>query len=339
MEPLPNRQWVVARRPVGTAVPEDFERRDTLLTVPDLSPGEVLVKNEIFLLAPTIRNWLDAPGNNFYPSIPVGSPVLSPAGGHVVASADTRFPIGSRVSAISSWQDYEVIDTTERSVRPMPPGASTIEAMGPLGMNALTAYFGLLRIGRPKVGETVLVSGAAGSAGSTAAQIGRIMGARVVGIAGGTDKCRWLVSDCGLDAAIDYKSTDVATQVETACPDGVDVFFDNVGGATLQAALDHMNKDGRIVLCGQIAGYEGSAPIPGPQNMMRLIYGSITMQGFLLADYEAELAEGWHHLKAWMRAGTLVHREDVRTGFDTLPLAFPDLFDGSNQGTLLVTAD
>jgi len=257
----------------------------------------------------------------------------------VIASADARFPVNSQVSAISSWQDYEVLDTTERSVRPVPPHASLVEAMGPLGMNALTAYFGLRRIGAPEVGDTLLVSGAAGSAGSIAAQIGKIMGARVVGIAGGPEKCDWLLSECGLDAAIDYKEGSLTQQVAAACPEGVDVFFDNVGGATLQSAVDVMNRFGRIVLCGQIAGYGGSAPIPGPENMMRFIYGSIRMQGFLLADYEAELIEGWDQLRAWLDAGLLAHREDVRSGFDTIPHAFPALFDGSNHGTLLVTAD
>ena len=339
MKELRNRQWLLARRPTGTAEVEDFAFRETTFSVPELAPGQVLIKNSIFLLAPTIRNWMDAPGNNFYPSIPIGAPVLSPAGGQVVASADPRFPVDSRVSAISSWQDYEVVDTTERSVRLMPNGASAVDAMGPLGMNALTAYFGLVRLGRPMVGESLVVSGAAGSAGSTAAQIGKVMGCRVVGIAGGPQKCEWLVSECGLDAAIDYKSGSLAEQLAKACPDGIDVFFDNVGGATLQAAVDSMARFGRIVLCGQIAGYDNSVPIPGPQNMMRLIYGSIQMRGFLLADFEKELAEGWHYLGAWLRDGVLVHREDVRSGFASIPQNFPALFDGSNAGTLLVTAD
>ena len=339
MTELRNRQWLLARRPTGTAELADFGFQETTFSVPELEPGQVVLKNSIFLLAPTIRNWLDAPGNNFYPSIPIGAPVLSPAGGEIIASADTRFPVGTRVSAISSWQDYEVVDTTERSVRPMPVGATEVEAMGPLGMNALTAYFGLLRIGRPKVGETLVVSGAAGSAGSTAAQIGKIMGARVVGIAGGPEKCEWLVSECGLDAAIDYKTTDLGEQLAKTCPDGIDVFFDNVGGTTLQAAVDSMARFGRIVLCGQIAGYDNGVPVPGPHNMMRLIYGSVQMQGFLLGDYEQELAEGWHHLGSWLRNGSLVHREDVRTGFAAIPQSFPALFDGSNTGTLLVTTD
>lgn len=339
MEELRNRQWLLARRPTGTADVKDFTLNETTFSIPDLKPGQVVLKNSIFLLAPTIRNWLDAPGNNFYPSIPIGAPVLSPAGGQVIASADARFPVGSRVSAISSWQDYEVVDTTERGVRPMPRDSSDVDAMGPLGMNALTAYFGLVKIGRPKVGETLVVSGAAGSAGSSAAQIGKIMGARVVGIAGGPEKCDWLVSECGLDAAIDYKSGALTEQLARVCPDGIDVFFDNVGGSTLQAAVDNMARFGRIVLCGQIAGYDNSVPIPGPQNMMRLIYGSIRMQGFLLGDFEEQLGEGWHYLEGWLRDGTLVHREDVRTGFATIPENFPALFDGSNRGTLLITAD
>ncbi|MCD9197701.1 MDR family NADP-dependent oxidoreductase [Aeromicrobium wangtongii] len=165
------------------------------------------------------------------------------------------------------------------------------------------------------------------------------MGARSVGIAGGPAKCAWLVSECGLDAAIDYKTGNLRDQLEKACPAGIDVFFDNVGGDTLQAAVDTMARFGRIVLCGQISGYTDSVPIPGPENMMRLIYGGITMQGFLLEHFEDDLAEGWHHLQSWLRNGSIVHREDVRAGFAAIPESFPALFDGTNAGTLMVTAD
>jgi NADPH-dependent curcumin reductase CurA len=224
-------------------------------------------------------------------------------------------------------------------VRSVPEGQDLIEAMGPMGMNALTAYFGLTEVGRPQAGETLLVSGAAGSTGSVAAQIGRILGCRVVGVAGGPEKCEWLVDELRLDAAIDYREGSLVEQVMKKCPEGVDIFYDNVGGDVLQAAVENMNKFGRIVLCGQIAGYNGSRPVPGPTNMMRMVYGSIRMQGFLLGDYEDELPRARVDLGRWIAEGRLTHREDVRSGFEHIPTVYEEIFTGGNNGTLLIVTD
>lgn len=315
----------------------DFRYAEVPTEMPDLRDGQILLENAMFGLAPTMRNWMDPPGNSYYPSVPLGQPMLAPSAGRVLDSANPRFPIGARVSAISSWQDYEVIDTRGRSVRPMSADVSFSVGMGPLGMNALTAYMGIMEVGRPRAGETVLVSGAAGSTGSIAAQIGSILGCRVVGVAGSTEKCAWLTSVCGLDAAVDYSRGDLAEQIAAVCPDGVDVFYDNVGGPILQCAVEVMNRYGRIVLCGQISGYGTSKPIPGPTNMMRLIYGGITMRGFLLGDFEEKVPAAQRQLFDWLVQGRLVHREDVRKGFENLPTAFGALFDGTNAGTLLVS--
>ena len=334
-----NRQWILARRPSGPCRVEDFEYRETEASVIDLAPGHIRVRNSVYLCAPTMRNWMDPLSNSLYPSIDLGTPVIATCAGRVTDSADDRFPIGSRVTMIGHWQDDDVVDATVWPVRAVPEGQTLIEAMGPLGMNALTAYFGVMRVGRPVEGETMLVSGAAGSTGSVAAQIGRILGCRVVGVAGGADKCAWLVDELGLDAAIDYRKGDLVTQVREACPEGVDVFYDNVGGDVLQAAVESMNKFGRIVLCGQIAGYNDSRPVPGPTNMMRLIYGSITMQGFLLGDYEDDLPTARADLSRWIAEGRMTHREDVRQGFENLPAVFGEIFTGANEGTLLVVTD
>lgn len=331
-----NRQWILARRPVGPSRVEDFEYREGELVAQELPPMHVLVRNSVFLCAPTMRNWMDPAGNSMYPSIDLGTPVIATCAGRVLESTDDRFPAGSRVTAIGHWQEYDVIDSAAWPVRAVPEGQSLMEAMGPLGMNALTAYFGVTEVGRPKAGETMLVSGAAGSTGSVAAQIGRILGCRVVGVAGGPEKCAWLVDELGLDAAIDYREGDLEQQVRAACPKGVDVFYDNVGGAILQAAVESMNKFGRIVLCGQISAYNTSRPVPGPTNMMRVVYGSITMQGFLLGDYEDQLPRARADLSAWLAEGRLVHREDVRSGFESLPVVFGEVFTGTNEGTLLV---
>jgi len=332
-----NRQWLLRARPEGALKVDDFEYRE--VPVPTTSPadGEVRVRNVAFLCAPTMRNWMDPPGNSFYPSIPLGQPVMAPAVGRVVASASEDFKVGERVLALSSWQDYATLSTASlRRPTRIPDGISFLDAIGRYGLNPLTAYFGLLEVGQPQAGETLLVSGAAGSTGSTVAQIGKIKGLRVIGIAGGKEKCAWLTDTCGIDAAIDYKAENVEQRLAELCPAGVNVFFDNVGGDILQAAVNNMAPLGRIVLCGQISAYDGGTQPEGPRNMMRLIYGSIRMQGFLCGTYAARFDEAIKDLAAWTAAGHIVYREDLHHGFDKLPEAFKTLFVGGNHGTLLV---
>lgn len=333
-----NRQWRLARRPVGAAKPGDFELGEAPATDGPLAPGEIEVQAMLFLCAPTMRNWMDPPGNSLYPSVPLGAAMYAPTGGRILRSAHPDWPVGADITFFGSWQERQRLLADEVQPGRVPPGLSLLDAMGRFGLNPLTAYFGLLRIGEPKAGETLLVSGAAGSVGSVAVQIGKLKGCRVVAIAGGPEKARWLRESCGADAVIDYKAESLGPALDAACPDGIDIFFDNVGGATLDAAVDRMNKFGRIVLCGQIAGYDGQG-MRGPANMMRLIYGSVRMQGFLMGDYAAEVPAAIAELRGWMESGRLAYRDDVREGFETLPESFLSLFDGSNRGTLLVMVD
>lgn len=334
-----NREWILIQRPQGPCKTSDFEYRESEFSRPAMEKGHILVHNSVFLCAPTLRNWMDAPSNSLYPSIDLGAPVLATTAGRVLESADERFAVGSRVTMIGHWQEYDVVHSAAWPVRAVPDGQNLIEAMGPMGMNALTAYFGVTQVGRPLKGETMLVSGAAGSTGSVASQIGRILGCRVVGVAGGPEKCTWLVNELGLDAAIDYRAGNLVEQIRATCPDGVDVFYDNVGGEILQAAVETINKFGRIVLCGQIAGYNDGRPVPGPSNMMRLVYGSVRMQGFLLGDYENELPRARTDIAMWIADGRLKHREDIRTGFENIPAVFGELFKGSNNGTLMIVTN
>ena len=330
-----NRQWRLVRRPVGTARVSDMEFHES--DVPDasaLGDGQILVRTSVFLHAPTMRNWMDEPGNNYYPSVPLGAPMLATCAGTVVASRDARFSPGDRVTTIGSWQDYAIVDANVMPVRPVRPDVSLVQAMGPLGMNALTAY-----IGRPEAGDVLVVSGAAGSTGSVAGQIGKIMGCRVIGIAGSTEKCNYLTQDLRFDAAINYREANVEQQIRALAPAGVNIFFDNVGGEILQAAVENIAKYGVIVLCGQIAGYDNSEPISGPRNMMRLVYGSVRMQGFLLGDFEDDIPAATDQLWQWLSAGKIAHREDVREGFESLPESFGDLSKGLNDGTLLVVTN
>lgn len=326
-------RWVLARRPQGRYTPDLFRLEDEPLLDTPLADGEVEVETRLFLCAPTMRNWMDAPGPNLYPSVPIGSPMLAPAGGRILASRVASLPVGSDVTFLGSWSSR--VRVAGAACTPVPGNRSLVDAMGRFGINPLTAWFGVRRIGRPRAGETMLVSGAAGSVGSVAVQLGRLSGARVVGIAGGAEKCDWLVREAGVATAIDYRAGPVREAVAAACPDGVDVFFDNVGGDTLDAAVDVINRHGRIILCGQISGYDGAAP-RGPANMMRLIYGSVTMTGFLVGDFAADWEEAISDLADHYRSGALVYRDDLRDGFETLPAHFGDLFRGGNRGTLLV---
>ena len=334
-----NRQWLLRRRPTGNVTTDDFEYRETELPdVSSLQPDELVLRNLAFLCAPTMRNWMEPPGNSLYPSIPIGDPVMAPAACEVVASARDGVPVGMRVMAFTSWQDFQHVGA-DHEVSPIPDGMSVIDAMSTYGLNARTAYFGLLKVGRPKAGETLVVSGAAGSTGSVAAQIGKILGCRVIGIAGGPKKCAWLTEICGLDAAVDYRNGDVTEQLRALCPEGIDIFYDNVGGEILQAAIENRAKFGRIVLCGQIATYTEGGPARGPNNMMRLIYGGVTMQGFLQSDYAAEIDSAIVQLRDWVGRGLIFQRADVRSGFKNIPQTFSALFDGGNEGTLLATTE
>lgn len=333
---MTGQQWILAQRPDGPLNPAIFELQPQLARTENLVPGEIDVALRVFLCAPTMRNWMDPPGKSLYPSVPLGEAMLAPAGGRIIASADPERPVGADVTCLGRWQHSIRLKGSETAL--VPASTSLVDAMGRFGINSLTAWFGIKHIGQLRAGETLLVSGAAGSVGSIAVQLGRLAGARVVGIAGGPAKCQWLTQVAGADAAIDYQSQSLPEAIAKCCPNGVDVFFDNVGGDTLDAAVNAMNRFGRIVLCGQIAGYNG-ADLRGPSNMMRLIYGSITMRGFLVGDFAAQWEAAQTDLRAHYASGAIVYRDDLRFGFAHLPEYFCDLFEGRNNGTLLVVTD
>lgn len=335
-----NRAWVLARRPQERVCVEDFAYREEPFVQPVLKDGELLVRNHIFSCAPTIRNWLNAPGSSYRSAIGLGQPIAGMAGAEVLESCHPRFRASDLVTAVSPWQDYAVLapDRAAVPVVKVPDGLTLADALGPYSPNSLTAYFGLIEVGRATAGDTVLISGAAGSVGMVACQIARIRGCRVVAIAGGPDKCAWLRDVARVDAVIDYKKGDLATSIGQACPERINLFFDNVGGAILQGAVDAMAVHGRIVLCGQIAAYDTGQPAPGPGDMMKLVYGRIAMQGFVVGDFTARYDEAYAALRDWIENGDIVCRTDLRQGFDRLPAAFVDLFQGNNDGTLLVSA-
>lgn len=337
MKDRPNRQWLLRDHPVDEVQLSHFERVDGV-TRSDLRDGEVLLRVSVVHCAPTVRNSMNAEVSDFTSGIALGSAIVGPVGGRVVASRNEATPVGTRVVVRAGWEDYSVVDTSTTPVQVIPVGVSLIDALGPLGLNSLTAYFGVTAIGQPRAGEVMVVSGAAGSTGSVAAQIGKILGCRVIGIAGGPSKCAWLVDELGLDAAIDYKSECVADRLAELCPEGVDVFYDNVGGQILTDVFGHLARFARVVVCGQIAEYDRSGGVKATLDMLRLIYGAVTVRGFVVRDYAAEFDQARTQLREWIAAG-LKHREDVREGFEKLPESFQSLFDGSNNGTLLCVID
>ena len=335
MSPV-NKQWLLRERPLGMVGPEHFELRESAMPQPDLDTGQVLVKTLMLGFDPAMRGWLiDEP--SYLPPVAIGKPMRASGVGQVVQSENGALPVGTLVQGLLNWQEYSVGDPAGR-IPPtvLPPGTPPSLALSIFGSTSLTAYFGLLDVGQPKPGETVLVSGAAGATGSVVAQIARLKGCRVVGIAGGPQKCQWLLDACKLDAVIDYKGEDVEQRIGELCPKGINIFFDNVGGDILEAGIEHMADFGRIVLCGGIAGYNDEVPQAGPRNLMRLVTRRIRMQGFVVIDYLGRAAEAIDALSGWVGAGELAWREDIQEGFENIPTTLQRLFDGSNVGKQLL---
>lgn len=334
-----NRQWVLARRPQGHVCVEDFARRDVPLPLPDLAAGEILVRAVMFGFDPAQRGWMND-GASYLQPVALGEPMRASAVARVVASRNPAYPERALVRGLFSWQDYSVVARAgEAAPDLVPSGVTPEEALGVLGGASLTAHVGLNQVGRLRAGDTVLVSGAAGAVGGVAVQIARLKGARVIGVAGGPEKCRWLVDDYGADAAIDYRNEDVVARLTTLAPEGIDLFFDNVGGGILEAGIAHIARFGRIVLCGAISGYNDAKPAAGPRNLARLIAQRAEMRGFILLDHMEHVPGARSELEAWLRAGRLRYRTDIQHGFEAVPPTFLRLFTGASQGKQLLLND
>ena len=328
-----NRQWRLARRPRGTVKETDFKWVEE--PVPNVGEGQVLVRNVYLSVDPTQRGWMAR--DTYLPAIGIGEVIRSFGVGQVVDSRHDGFQKGQLVQGGVGWQDYLLTDGGgPLPLSTLPPGVDIPLAMSVLGLTGLTAYFGLLEVGRPQPGETVVVSGAAGATGSVVGQIARIRGCRVVGIAGGPDKCAWLTDKAGFDEAIDYKAGRVDRRLRDLCPDGIDVFFDNVGGEILDAALANLAMRGRVVICGAIAGYNEKVPPPGPRNYLSLLLQRGRMEGFIVLDYMDRAGEAVEALSKWVREGKLQHEEDIQEGLERAPAALLRVFEGKNRGKQLV---
>lgn len=330
-----NRRFLLVRRPVGTPVPEDF--RITEEDVAEPLPGTAIVRNHYASLDPAQRGWMDdAP--SYMPPIPLGDPVRATTVGVVHASANPDFSPGDWVLGLNAIEDYSLIQpggfTMKIDVSQVPSPTQFLSAMGAVG---LTAYFGLLEA-RPEPGETLLISGAAGAVGSAVGQIGKIKGCRVIGIAGGAEKCRRLTEDYGFDLAIDYRGKSVeelAADIHAAAPEGANIIFENVGGTVLDAELMNMAQHARIILCGMISEYNSPEKV-GARNLWQILVKCATLKGFLVAEYVPQFAEAGVQMARWISDGKLRIDEDIQEGLENAYPAFMRLFSGANTGKLIL---
>jgi hypothetical protein len=326
-----NTQCRLAARPKGLPAATDFTIVDG--PVPAASDGELVVKIDYVSIDPAMRTWMNA-GRSYVPPVEIGEVMRALAVGDVVESGHGGFAVGDVVSGQFGVQNYALADGAgvTRLDTALAPASTYLAA---LGISGLTAYFGLLDVGRPQPGQTVLVSGAAGSVGNIVGQIARINGCRAIGVAGGEEKCRWLVEEVGFDAAIDYKTAALRAELKTHAPNGIDVYFDNVGGATLEAALNRLARGARIVLCGAVSQYN-DAP-HGPANYMQLLVARASMTGFVIFDYADRYAEGIAQLGKWLSCGQLRSPEQIERGdVGDFPATLLKLFSGENMGKLIL---
>jgi NADPH-dependent curcumin reductase CurA len=332
MTELQNRQFKLTSRPVGMVKRADFD----FVTVPasEPGPGEALVRVLYISLDPAMRGWMNE-GKSYVPPVGLGEVMRAGGLGRVIASNDPNVAVGDTVVGMTGVEDYAVLKASQLTkvdsrLAPLP------RFLGALGMPGMTAYFGLLDICQPKEGETVVVSGAAGAVGALVGQIAKIKGCQVIGIAGGPDKCRYLTEELGFDAAIDYKNEDVGKSLRQHCPKGIDVYFDNVGGDILDAALAQLAFKGRVSLCGAISQYNSVSGIQGPKNYLSLLINRGRMEGFIVFHYAARYAEGAKAMAGWLAEGKLKAREDIVEGLETFPETLLKLFRGENFGKLVI---
>jgi NADPH-dependent curcumin reductase CurA len=329
---LINHKFELAARPVGMPKRSDWNYKQE--SVRNLTDGELLVKILYISLDPAMRGWMNE-SKSYVPPVGIGETMRALALGRVIASKNANFAVGDHVYGPLGVQELAItngaaIIKVDPRVAPLPLYLSV------LGMPGMTAYFALLDIGRPQSGQTVVVSGAAGAVGSVVGQIAKIKGCRAVGIAGGAKKCQYILKELGFDAAIDYRTKPVAKALQQHCSGGIDVYFDNVGGDILDAALTQLARGARVVICGAISQYNNTTPIKGPSNYLSLLVNRASMTGFLVSDYASRFAEAAREMAGWMAQGKLKSREDIVEGLETFPETLLKLFTGENFGKLIL---
>ncbi len=332
-----NRQVLLRAHPVGAPRDTDFECVETSL--PALGDGEFLLRNLYLSLDAGFRQWMnEGAGDGYLPAMELDEPVMGLVLGRVEESNHPLYAVGDLLMCRSRWEEFSIADGSDYMSKLAPdPEISPSCYLGILGPTGLTAYFGLRDVGRVQPGETVLISTAAGAVGSTAAQIAKIRGARVVGMTSTDEKCKWLTDFLGLDAAINYRAAGgVEAGIAQHCPQGVDVYFDNVGGETLDTVLAHLNERARVALSGAVSTYNTSEPVPGPFNMFKVITQRAILQGFMVTDYVEEYPAAIEEMTGWLKSGQLKNAEEVAIGIENTGPAFCRMFAGGNRGKLVV---
>jgi len=330
--PRINRCFKLAARPVGLPKRSDWHYEQHPVAEP--AEGQILVQVSHISLDPAMRGWMNE-GKSYIEPVAIGDVMRAGAAGHVIASRHPRFAVGDAVVGVFGVQEYALSDgkgvnKVDTQLVPLPV------YIGTLGMPGMTAYFGLLDVGQAREGDTVVISGAAGAVGSVAGQIAKLKGCRVVGIAGGADKCRYLVDELGFDAAIDYKADDLRKSLRQHCPKGIDFYFDNVGGEILDQCLAQLARGARVVICGAISQYNNTTAVKGPSNYLSLLVNRASMTGMVVFDYAPRYGEAMREMAGWMAAGKLKSREYIVNGLDTFPEALLKLFAGENTGKLVL---
>lgn len=321
----------LVKRPGTRITPDIFET--VMLETPELADHEILVRQTHMSLDPAMKGWMSRDKDSYIPRVELGDIMRSSGVGEIVESRNDDYPVGAMVGGLLGWTEYYVGDG--KGLRILPPGLSPEEVLCVLALPGLTAYQGLVEIGKPKRGETLFVSGAAGSVGSIVGQIGKAEGLRVIGTAGSDDKCRWLEDELGFDKAINYKSDKLAEQIAEATPDGVDIYFENTGGPVQQAVFWRMNAHGRIIVCGMIADYNTDNPGPGP-NWLNVIRKRLTIQGFTMPDHWDNIPKMTEALVEYYKAGQLKYRAHTLQGLESAIEGINLLFTGGNNGKLMV---
>ena len=329
-----NRRLVLAERPSGMVDSSTVRVEES--DIPEPAAGEALARVRFLSIDPTIRTWMDdVPG--YLPPIAIDEVVRSGGIAEVLRSNSDRYSPGQLLFGMTGWQDYVIADDGERSMQALPPGVPPTVALGLFGITGMTAYFGLLDVGRVQEGDVVVVSGAAGATGSTVGQIAKIKGAgKVIGIAGGAEKCGWIAQELGFDATIDYKGEDVSARLRELAPDGIDLYFDNVGGEILDACLAQLALRGRVVLCGAISSYNDRGAITGPANYRNLIVRRGRMEGFIILDYIDRFPAAQAEMAGWIAEGKVKHAEHIVDGLEHAAEALNLLFTGGNTGKVIV---
>lgn len=333
---LSNHQVRLASRPVGLPTRANWSNTSEPVTEP--GPGGVLVKTLFLSLDPAMRGWMNE-GKSYIPPVEIGAVMRAGGVGKVIASNNPAFAVGDHVNAGLDVQEYCLIPEAQikrSGMFKIDPRMGLTSWLNVLGMPGMTGYFGLMDVGQPKAGETVVVSGAAGAVGQTVGQIAKLKGCRVVGIAGGKAKCDWVVKELGFDACIDYKAGDVKAGLKEHCPKGVDIYFDNVGGDILDAVLTRITRGARIIICGAISQYNNTTPVKGPANYLSLLVNRARMEGIVVFDYADRYPQAIAEMAGYLKEGKMKSKEDVVDGLENFPETLLKLFNGENFGKLVL---